>query len=98
MQVYKNIFTLVFKLFRINIESLLLCVQIRIWARRAAIDQGQGDYALSVTGPILNFFQLYYNISYPLSKSGEPVSIVIWKRKCPTQRWLFLVFSSSSSF
>lgn len=44
---------------------------IRIWARRAAIDQGQGDYALNVTGPILNFFQLYYNISYPLSKSDH---------------------------
>uniref|UniRef100_A0A671UW89 Aminopeptidase n=1 Tax=Sparus aurata TaxID=8175 RepID=A0A671UW89_SPAAU len=52
-------------------KNLLSCVQIRIWARRAAIDQGQGDYALNVTGPILNFFQLYYNISYPLSKSDH---------------------------
>uniref|UniRef100_UPI0037E90B65 aminopeptidase Ey-like n=1 Tax=Semicossyphus pulcher TaxID=241346 RepID=UPI0037E90B65 len=44
---------------------------IRIWARRAAIEQGQGSYALNVTGPILDFFQLYYNISYPLSKSDQ---------------------------
>ncbi|XP_041794551.1 aminopeptidase Ey [Chelmon rostratus] len=44
---------------------------IRIWARRAAIDQGQGNYALNVTGPVLDFFQLYYNISYPLSKSDQ---------------------------
>ncbi|XP_042268842.1 aminopeptidase Ey-like [Thunnus maccoyii] len=44
---------------------------IRIWARRKAIEQGQGDYALNVTGPILDFFQLYYNISYPLSKSDQ---------------------------
>lgn len=52
-------------------KSLLLCPQIRIWARRAAIEQGQGNYALNLTGPILDFFQSYYNISYPLSKSGE---------------------------
>ncbi|KAF3689289.1 Aminopeptidase N [Channa argus] len=44
-------------------------ILIRIWARRAAIEQGQGNYAINVTGPILEFFQLYYNISYPLSKS-----------------------------
>ncbi|XP_029289080.1 aminopeptidase N-like [Cottoperca gobio] len=44
---------------------------IRIWARRKAIEQGQGDYALNVTGPILDFLQLYYNISYPLSKSDQ---------------------------
>uniref|UniRef100_A0A8C4DWI7 Aminopeptidase n=1 Tax=Dicentrarchus labrax TaxID=13489 RepID=A0A8C4DWI7_DICLA len=51
--------------------NLLLCVQIRIWARRTAIDQGQGNYALNVTGPVLDFFQMYYNISYPLSKSDQ---------------------------
>ncbi|XP_029010286.1 aminopeptidase Ey [Betta splendens] len=45
--------------------------QIRIWARKAAIERGQGDYALSVTGPILDFLQMYYNISYPLSKSDQ---------------------------
>ncbi|XP_029687933.1 aminopeptidase Ey-like isoform X1 [Takifugu rubripes] len=44
---------------------------IRIWARRTAIDQGQGDYALKVTGPILDFLQSYYNITYPLNKSDQ---------------------------
>ncbi|KAL7401763.1 hypothetical protein ABVT39_004363 [Epinephelus coioides] len=44
---------------------------IRIWARRTAIEQGQGNYALNVTGPVLDFFQLYYNISYPLNKSDQ---------------------------
>lgn len=52
-------------------EVLFLCLQIRIWARRTAIQLGQGDYALRVTGPVLQFFQSYYNISYPLSKSGR---------------------------
>ncbi|KAF7654812.1 hypothetical protein LDENG_00064510 [Lucifuga dentata] len=46
-------------------------VLIRIWARRKAIEEGQGNYALNVTGPILDFFQHYYNISYPLSKSDQ---------------------------
>ncbi|XP_026221643.1 aminopeptidase N [Anabas testudineus] len=46
-------------------------VVIRIWGRRAAIEQGQGNYALNVTGPVLDFFQSYYNISYPLSKSDQ---------------------------
>ena len=54
---------------------MLLCLQIRIWARRSAIAQGQGDYALSVTGPVLDFLQSYYNISYPLSKSGPSALI-----------------------
>ncbi|XP_070763200.1 aminopeptidase Ey [Enoplosus armatus] len=44
---------------------------IRIWAHRKAIEQKQANYALNVTGPILDFFQLYYNISYPLSKSDQ---------------------------
>ncbi|KAM4733614.1 aminopeptidase N-like [Anableps anableps] len=46
-------------------------IQIRIWARRKVIEQGQGNYALNVTGPILDFFQSYYNISYPLRKSDQ---------------------------
>lgn len=46
-------------------------VLIRIWARRKAIEEGQGDYALNKTGPILSFFENYYNISYPLSKSDQ---------------------------
>ncbi|XP_051004723.1 aminopeptidase N [Acomys russatus] len=46
-------------------------VQIRIWARPSAIDQGHGAYALSVTGPILSFFTQHYNTSYPLAKSDQ---------------------------
>lgn len=44
---------------------------IRIWARRNAIESKQGNYALNVTGPILEFFQDYYNIPYPLNKSDQ---------------------------
>ncbi|NXY79389.1 AMPN Aminopeptidase, partial [Glareola pratincola] len=46
-------------------------VQIRIWGRPEAIAQGQGNYALKVTGPILKFFEENYNMSYPLPKSDQ---------------------------
>ncbi|XP_053722213.1 aminopeptidase Ey-like [Synchiropus splendidus] len=46
-------------------------VLIRIWARKRAIEEGQGDYALEKTGPILAFFEKYYNSPYPLSKSDQ---------------------------
>ncbi|XP_008309650.1 aminopeptidase N-like [Cynoglossus semilaevis] len=54
-----------------NISATQGHTLIRIWARRTAIQLGQGDYALRVTGPVLQFFQSYYNISYPLSKSDQ---------------------------
>lgn len=44
--------------------------KVRIWARKNVIEDGQGSYALSITQPILEFFEKYYNTSYPLSKSG----------------------------
>ncbi|KAG7242610.1 hypothetical protein INR49_020323 [Caranx melampygus] len=44
---------------------------IRIWARKKAINDNQGEYALSVTGPILQFYEHYYNATYPLSKSDQ---------------------------
>ncbi|KAJ8281244.1 hypothetical protein GJAV_G00065240 [Gymnothorax javanicus] len=46
-------------------------VLVRIWARREAIEQGQGDYAGTVTGPILAFFESYFNVTYPLPKSDQ---------------------------
>lgn len=49
--------------------------KVRIWARKNAIEQGQGDYALRITQPILEFFEKYYNTSYPLSKSGMTIQI-----------------------
>ncbi|KAF0040873.1 aminopeptidase N [Scophthalmus maximus] len=46
-------------------------VLIRIFARTPAITAGQGQYALNKTGPILKFFENYYNSSYPLPKSDQ---------------------------
>ncbi|XP_075015741.1 aminopeptidase N [Calonectris borealis] len=46
-------------------------VLIRIWGRPKAIAEGQGRYALQVTGPILNFFERHYATAYPLPKSDQ---------------------------
>ncbi|XP_061819782.2 aminopeptidase N-like [Nerophis lumbriciformis] len=46
-------------------------VRVRVWARRKAIEDGQGDYALNITGRILQFYERYYNIAYPLPKSDQ---------------------------
>ncbi|NXV17294.1 AMPN Aminopeptidase, partial [Cepphus grylle] len=46
-------------------------VLIRIWGRPKAIAEGQGNYALEVTGPILKFFEKSYNMPYPLPKSDQ---------------------------
>ncbi|XP_010570630.1 PREDICTED: aminopeptidase N [Haliaeetus leucocephalus] len=46
-------------------------VQIRIWGRPKAIAEGQGSYALQVTGPILSFFEKHYNTAYPLPKADQ---------------------------
>uniref|UniRef100_A0A667X644 Aminopeptidase n=1 Tax=Myripristis murdjan TaxID=586833 RepID=A0A667X644_9TELE len=49
----------------------VLVINPLIWARRKAIEEGQGDYALNKTGPILTFFEKYYNSPYPLEKSDQ---------------------------
>ncbi|KAK2867020.1 hypothetical protein Q8A67_025137 [Cirrhinus molitorella] len=53
------------------IEQNIGKLQIRIFARQEAIKAGQGQYALNVTGPILKFFEKYYNVSYPPPKSDQ---------------------------
>ncbi|XP_054632557.1 alanyl (membrane) aminopeptidase b, tandem duplicate 1 [Dunckerocampus dactyliophorus] len=54
-----------------NISNTIGGVEIRIFARKSAIAAGQGAYALNKTGPILKFFEQYYNSSYPLPKSDQ---------------------------
>ncbi|CAB1323361.1 unnamed protein product [Coregonus sp. 'balchen'] len=53
------------------INSTIDSVLIRIYARKKAIADGQGEYALNTTGPILKFFEKYYNATYPLPKSDQ---------------------------
>uniref|UniRef100_UPI0037E9A504 aminopeptidase N-like isoform X2 n=1 Tax=Semicossyphus pulcher TaxID=241346 RepID=UPI0037E9A504 len=53
------------------IESTIDGLLIRIFARKPAIAAGQGAYALNKTGPIMKFFEKYYNSTYPLPKSDQ---------------------------
>ncbi|XP_051918007.1 aminopeptidase Ey-like isoform X2 [Hippocampus zosterae] len=55
----------------ININNTIDNVMIRIFARKSAIEARQGEYALNITGPILKFFENYYNSTYPLPKSDQ---------------------------
>ncbi|CAN9498633.1 unnamed protein product [Ophioblennius macclurei] len=54
-----------------HINNTIDDVQIRIYARKSAIDAGQGAYALNKTGPILKYFENYYKSKYPLPKSDQ---------------------------
>ncbi|XP_051978901.1 aminopeptidase N-like isoform X2 [Xyrauchen texanus] len=55
----------------ISIEKGDTNPQVRIFARQEVINAGQGQYALDVTGPILKFFEIYFNAPYPLPKSDQ---------------------------
>uniref|UniRef100_A0A8C5M2Z4 Aminopeptidase n=1 Tax=Leptobrachium leishanense TaxID=445787 RepID=A0A8C5M2Z4_9ANUR len=47
-------------------------VGVQIWGRgKAILDENQGEYGLNITKPILDFFEEYYQIPYPLPKSDQ---------------------------
>ncbi|CAB1338738.1 unnamed protein product, partial [Coregonus sp. 'balchen'] len=68
-------------------------VLIRIWARKQAIAEGQGDYALKKTGPILEFFEKYYNSSYPLTKSETALLFNPVSSSNADKEWIATVIS-----
>jgi len=45
------------------------CGQVSVYAPSELIDQT--EYALSVATTVLDFYEKYYGIRYPLSKSGK---------------------------
>nr|XP_033775373.1 aminopeptidase Ey-like isoform X2 [Geotrypetes seraphini] len=53
------------------VEQVNSVPEIKIWARKKAIMENQGDYACNVTGKILNYFEYYYTVPYPLPKSDQ---------------------------
>ncbi|XP_069480419.1 aminopeptidase N-like [Ambystoma mexicanum] len=53
------------------VEKISNGVQIRVWAPSKAIEENQAAYALNMTGPVLNFYANYYNVTYPLPKSDQ---------------------------
>ncbi|XP_053320874.1 aminopeptidase N-like isoform X2 [Spea bombifrons] len=45
---------------------------VQIWGRKKAIEvEKQGEYALSISKPILDFFAEYYKAPYPLPKADQ---------------------------
>ncbi|EMP39895.1 Aminopeptidase Q [Chelonia mydas] len=55
--------------------------EIRIWGRKEAIKNGYAEYALNITGPLFSFLEDLFNVSYPLSKTGE------WFGNLVTMSW-----------
>lgn len=47
----------------------VLCFQFRIWSREEALNQTV--YALKAGIEALEFYEDYYNISFPLKKQGD---------------------------
>ncbi|XP_053330196.1 aminopeptidase Q [Spea bombifrons] len=43
--------------------------EIRIWARKEAVQKGYASFALSIAGPILSYLEDLLNVTYPLQKT-----------------------------
>uniref|UniRef100_A0A8C6Y343 Aminopeptidase n=1 Tax=Naja naja TaxID=35670 RepID=A0A8C6Y343_NAJNA len=54
-----------------NVSAIQNNTLIQIWGRPTSIKEGQGDYALRVSWPILNFFQEEYKVPYPLERLDQ---------------------------
>lgn len=45
-------------------------IQVEVWGRPEKISNGDGDFSLRETKLILDFFENYFDIKYPLKKSS----------------------------
>ncbi|XP_036888172.1 aminopeptidase Q [Sturnira hondurensis] len=67
--------------------------EIRIWARKDAIANGNADFALNITGPIFSFLEDLFNISYPLPKT-DIIALPTFDNRA-MENWGLLVFDES---
>ncbi|XP_004640661.1 aminopeptidase Q isoform X2 [Octodon degus] len=67
--------------------------EIRIWARKDAIANGNADFALNITGPIFSFLEDLFNISYPLPKT-DIIALPAFDNRA-MENWGLLVFDES---
>ncbi|XP_036997687.2 aminopeptidase Q [Artibeus jamaicensis] len=67
--------------------------EIRIWARKDAIADGNADFALNITGPIFSFLEDLFNISYPLPKT-DIIALPTFDNRA-MENWGLLVFDES---
>ncbi|XP_013909252.1 PREDICTED: aminopeptidase N [Thamnophis sirtalis] len=54
-----------------NVSAVPNNTQLNIWGRPKSIREGQGDYALNATWPILSFFEDEYHVPYPLKRLDQ---------------------------
>ncbi len=55
------------KISKISAKSVL----VNVLARPNAIDDKDGDFALDDASKVIDFFDTYFNVSYPLKKSSN---------------------------
>uniref|UniRef100_H0UWB5 Aminopeptidase n=1 Tax=Cavia porcellus TaxID=10141 RepID=H0UWB5_CAVPO len=67
--------------------------EIRIWARKDAIANGNADFALNITGPIFSFLEDLFNISYPLPKT-DIIALPVFDNRA-MENWGLLMFDES---
>ncbi|XP_076995016.1 aminopeptidase Q [Tamandua tetradactyla] len=64
--------------------------EIRIWARKDVIANGDADFALNLTGPVFSFLEDLFNISYPLPKT-DVVALPSFDNRA-MENWGLLMF------
>uniref|UniRef100_A0A8D0HCZ6 Aminopeptidase n=1 Tax=Sphenodon punctatus TaxID=8508 RepID=A0A8D0HCZ6_SPHPU len=69
--------------------------EIRIWARKEAIQNGFFDYALNITGQLFSFLEDLFNISYPLSKT-DLVALPGFIGIGAMENWGLMIFQEST--
>lgn len=52
-------------------QPFLFSALCKIWARPEAVAAGHTEYAQSITGKILTFYENTFKMKYPLNKLGE---------------------------
>ncbi|XP_066130213.1 aminopeptidase Q [Saccopteryx bilineata] len=67
--------------------------EIRIWARKDDIANGNADFALNITGPIFSFLEDLFNISYPLPKT-DIIALPTFDNRA-MENWGLLIFDES---
>nr|XP_048275417.1 aminopeptidase Q isoform X6 [Myodes glareolus] len=68
--------------------------EIRIWARKDAIANGNVDFAMNATGPIFSFLEDLFNISYSLPKT-DIIALPHFDNRA-MENWGLLTFDESS--
>ncbi|ELW48410.1 Aminopeptidase Q [Tupaia chinensis] len=74
-------------------QHLDTSAQIRIWARKDAIANGDADYALNAAGPIFSFLEDLLNISYPLPKT-DIIALPYFDNHA-MENWGLMIFDES---